>query len=194
MSKKHTFKCADWCPLEDAVDPWLPTAYLMKTDQTVHMRSLIWVFTGRTSSCRKCCAKAQIKLVYVEIITFYGIRFISYQIAVYVEIYYIIIIFYAFIFCPIYLFSDIRPRDFQRSRQLYNDLSMVNYDAFERMSGSTYFGIMDFDEFLIPSRNRTLKEMLVRIWFFYKTCNLHIPRSKWIFDFQRLQGSKCNPG
>ena len=44
---------------------------------------------------------------------------------------------------------------------------MVNYDAFERMSGSTYFGIMDFDEFLIPSRNRTLKEMLVRIWFFF---------------------------
>ena len=91
-----------WCPLEDAVDPWLPTAYLMKTDQTVHMRSLIWVFTGRTSSCRKCCAKAQIKLVYVEIITFYGIRFISYQITVYVEIYYIII-FFLFI----YFLSDL---------------------------------------------------------------------------------------
>ena len=29
------------------------------------------------------------------------------------------------------------------------------------MSGYTYFGVIDFDEFLIPSKNRSLKELLV---------------------------------
>ena len=40
-------------------------------------------------------------------------------------------------------------------------MSMVVYDSFERMSGYTYFGIIDFDEFLIPSKDRSLKKMLV---------------------------------
>ena len=31
------------------------------------------------------------------------------------------------------------------------------------MSGYTYFGILDHDEFLIPSRNRSLKQMMASI-------------------------------
>ena len=55
------------------------------------------------------------------------------------------------------------PRKFSlnNSSQLYNDLSMVVKESFEIMSGYKYFGIIDFDEFLIPSNNRNLKEMLV---------------------------------
>lgn len=61
-----------------------------------------------------------------------------------------------------FLFSEKLPRDFRKvTFQLYNDLTLVVKDSFERMSGFKYFGIIDFDEFLIPAKNRTLKEMLV---------------------------------
>ena len=54
------------------------------------------------------------------------------------------------------------PRDFQRKgEQLFNDLQVVIKDSFEKMSGYQYFGIIDLDEYLIPSRNRTLKELMV---------------------------------
>ena len=62
----------------------------------------------------------------------------------------------------IFIFPDILPRDFQQKGELlFNDLQVVIKDSFERMSGYTYFGIIDLDEYLIPSRNRTLKELLV---------------------------------
>ena len=38
------------------------------------------------------------------------------------------------------------------------------FDCHDRMSGYTYIGIMDHDEFLIPSGNRTLKELMVFIY------------------------------
>ena len=38
---------------------------------------------------------------------------------------------------------------------------MTVFDCHERMSGYTYFGIMDHDEVLIPTRNRSLKQLLV---------------------------------
>ena len=44
------------------------------------------------------------------------------------------------------------------------DNQLLIFDAFERMSGYSYFGIIDFDEFLIPSKNRSLKELLVRLY------------------------------
>ena len=59
-------------------------------------------------------------------------------------------------------FLDAFPRKFKHaSAQLYNDLRVSVYDMYERMSGFTYFGIIDFDEFLIPAGNKTIKEMLV---------------------------------
>ena len=61
-----------------------------------------------------------------------------------------------------FIVPDILPRDFQqKGEQLFNDLQVVIKDSFERMSGYTYFSIIDLDEYLIPTRNRTLKELLV---------------------------------
>ena len=69
---------------------------------------------------------------------------------------------YMNLYILIYLYSDRYPRGFTHAGgQLFNDLRLTVFDSFERMSGYTYFGIIDFDEFLIPTRNRTLKEMLV---------------------------------
>ena len=45
--------------------------------------------------------------------------------------------------------------------QTGSDKQVLTFDAFERMSGYTYFGIIDFDEFLIPSKDRSLKGLLV---------------------------------
>ena len=45
--------------------------------------------------------------------------------------------------------------------QSRSDKQLLVFDAFERMSGYTYFGVIDHDEFLIPSRNRSLKQLLV---------------------------------
>ena len=66
------------------------------------------------------------------------------------------------VFCSI---SDTIPRTFKHaSGQLFNDLRLSVYDSFEKMSGYTYFGIIDFDEFLIPAGNKTIKEMLVGLF------------------------------
>ena len=45
--------------------------------------------------------------------------------------------------------------------QSRSDKQLLIFDAFERMSGYTYFGIIDHDEFLIPSKDRSLKDLLV---------------------------------
>ena len=45
--------------------------------------------------------------------------------------------------------------------QVWNDQQVVVDDSFERCSGYQYFGIIDHDEFFIPSKNRTLLETLV---------------------------------
>ena len=54
--------------------------------------------------------------------------------------------------------------------QSFSDMQLIIFDAFERASGYTYFGIIDHDEFLIPSKNRSLKEMLVST-VMLKNCN-----------------------
>lgn len=46
--------------------------------------------------------------------------------------------------------------------QKWTDNHLVLLDSFERMSGYAYFGIVDHDEFIIPSKGRTLKQLLVR--------------------------------
>ena len=61
-------------------------------------------------------------------------------------------------------FSDLYPRNLShKDHQTFFDLRLPVYDSFERMSGYFYFGIVDFDEFLIPSQNRSIKQLLVRI-------------------------------
>ena len=58
------------------------------------------------------------------------------------------------------------PRRYDiQDTQSASDKQLVIFDAFERMSGYTYFGVIDHDEFLIPSKNRSLKEMLVCIFY-----------------------------
>ena len=57
---------------------------------------------------------------------------------------------------------DRYPRNYATKNRLsWNDEQIIVYDTFERYSGYMYFGIIDYDEFLIPSNNRTLKEMIV---------------------------------
>ena len=51
--------------------------------------------------------------------------------------------------------------------QHWNDESVVVFDSFERSSGCRYFAILDYDEFFIPSRYRTLREMFVSIILIY---------------------------
>ena len=61
-------------------------------------------------------------------------------------------------------FSEKYPRIaiFSRSGgQVWNDKQVVVDDSFERYSGYQYFGIIDHDEFFLPSKNRTLLETLV---------------------------------
>ena len=45
--------------------------------------------------------------------------------------------------------------------QSRSDKQLITFDSFEKMSGYTYFGVIDFDEFIIPSKDRSLKELLV---------------------------------
>ena len=45
--------------------------------------------------------------------------------------------------------------------QAWNDKQLVVHDSYEMMSGYTYLGIIDHDEFLIPSKSRSLKQLLV---------------------------------
>ena len=49
--------------------------------------------------------------------------------------------------------------------QLWNDESVIVFDSFERNSGCRYFAIIDYDEFFIPRKNRTLREMFVSVIF-----------------------------
>ena len=46
--------------------------------------------------------------------------------------------------------------------QCWSDETSIVFDVFERLIGYKYFGIIDHDEFLIPSRNRSLKQFMVR--------------------------------
>ena len=67
--------------------------------------------------------------------------------------------------CPLFI-PDVLPRTYHPPNpQKWNDNQMLIFDSFERMSGYTYFGIIDHDEFLIPSKNRSLKQMLVSFFF-----------------------------
>ena len=49
----------------------------------------------------------------------------------------------------------------KQGTQVYNDQQVVVDDSFERYSGYEYFGIIDFDEFFVPGRYKTLRETLV---------------------------------
>ena len=44
------------------------------------------------------------------------------------------------------------------------------YDTVEKYWGYEYVGFIDFDEYLIPTRNRTLKELIVSILETEFTC------------------------
>ena len=76
--------------------------------------------------------------------------------------------------------TDIYPRIFHPPNpQKWNDNNVAVKDQYERMSGYTYFGIIDHDEFLIPTRNRSLKQMMVSINRLFAYCkdssfNIHI--------------------
>ena len=52
---------------------------------------------------------------------------------------------------------------------------MTIFDSLERISGYTYFGFIDHDEFLVPSENRTIKEMLVIYGYNKQTMLLLLP-------------------
>ena len=47
--------------------------------------------------------------------------------------------------------------------QTWTDNGVVMQDTFERYNGYTYFAIIDWDEFVIPSNNQTLKSIMVSI-------------------------------
>ena len=49
------------------------------------------------------------------------------------------------------------PPDLQSA----SDKQMLVFDAFERMFGYTYFGVIDYDEFLIPPNDMNLKQYMV---------------------------------
>ena len=58
--------------------------------------------------------------------------------------------------------SEKYPRDtYNDHHQRQNDQQIVVDDSFERMGGYRYFGILDFDEFLMPLEGKTIKEMMV---------------------------------
>ena len=59
------------------------------------------------------------------------------------------------------LSENIKRRFGPPDEQSRSDKQLLIFDAFERMSGYTYFGIIDHDEFLFPSKNRSLKHLLV---------------------------------
>ena len=61
-----------------------------------------------------------------------------------------------------FLFSENFKRRFHPpSPQSGSDKQLVTIDSFEKMSGYKYFGVIDLDEFLIPSKGRSLKQLLV---------------------------------
>ena len=71
---------------------------------------------------------------------------------------------YLFLLTHILSFTETFPRIIENAQvQFANDKQMMIFDSFERMSGYTYFGIIDTDEFLIPSVNRSIKQMLVSL-------------------------------
>ena len=59
--------------------------------------------------------------------------------------------------------DTIKRRFHPPSLQSRSDTQLLIFDAFERMSGYTYFGIFDYDEFLIPTNDRSLKDLLVSV-------------------------------
>ena len=88
------------------------------------------------------------------------------------------------------LFLDAFPRKFEHgSAQLFNDLRVSVYDMYERMSGYTYFGIIDLDEFLIPAGNQTIKEMLVSLIRNIDTPMQYSTTVKMTFSDVRLDSS-----
>ena len=67
--------------------------------------------------------------------------------------------------------SETYPRAFSYNSKLaqkYNDQQTLTDDAFQRMAGYQYFGIIDHDEFFIPAQHKTLPEMLVSTVVFQK--------------------------
>ena len=65
---------------------------------------------------------------------------------------------------PLFILSilDIYPRDYRKKNRLsWNDEQLIVYDTVEKYSGYEYVGFIDYDEFLIPTRNLTLKQMIV---------------------------------
>ena len=74
----------------------------------------------------------------------------------------------------------------RQGAQVWNDQQVVVDDSFERCSGYQYFGIIDHDEFFIPSKNRTLLETLVSenirgINIQYKRCNVKRKTYFWAY-------------
>jgi len=55
--------------------------------------------------------------------------------------------------------------------QYMNDEWLVKRDALERNIGSTYFGIFDMDEYLVPSNNRSLQKLLTDLRQLYPTAS-----------------------
>ena len=88
-----------------------------------------------------------------------------------------------------YYSPDLYPRTYHPPNpQKWNDNNVAAKDQFERMSGYTYFGILDHDEFLIPSRNRSLKQMMV-------SCLTHLNRMEFptLLPFRWLIPYNCGP-
>ena len=56
------------------------------------------------------------------------------------------------------------PRNYTKKNHFsWNDEQLMVYDTVEKYWGYEYVGFIDFDEYLIPTRNRTLKELIVSI-------------------------------
>ena len=88
-----------------------------------------------------------------------------------------------------YYSPDLYPRTYHPPNpQKWNDNNVAAKDQFERMSGYTYFGILDHDEFLIPSRNRSLKQMMV-------SCLTHLNRMEFptLIPFRWFIPYNCGP-
>ena len=68
-------------------------------------------------------------------------------------------------FLDLFLYEHADDTNLLRNMSIHNyqqwsDEEIVILDYYERYSGFTYSGIIDYDEFLIPAANRTIKEML----------------------------------
>ena len=61
----------------------------------------------------------------------------------------------------VYISGEVNRSFSPADNQCWSDETAIVFDVFERLIGYTYFGIIDHDEFLIPSRNRSLKQFVV---------------------------------